>query len=629
MRGREADAAQRAAAIAEVLATCRGKYADLGKSHAASRVLQTCVKFGDGAQRRAVAEELAPHVVDLARDPYGRFLVSKLLALLKEDSERGKGKATGARAEAQREARRALQGLVEPFKGRAPDMLRHPCACHVLDDVYAQADPRAQGRMVAEFYGPELALFGGGEGPVGGAADLEYILGRASKAQRATILGSLYAKLLPILEKGLVDSEPVHSALEQYLRVCTTAGMQEVVEALAGPHLLHIAHTRPGARAAAAVVAGATPKQRKKIVREMKGHVVKMATDPEACKVLLCVLSMVDDTVLVGKFVAAELAPAARELAFHKVGRRALLQLLRPNSKRYLPGDVLEALTPSAKIAAASKLETRVVADPKDGSDGEEDARDAFIKAAEANGGRGEDAAGSGGVFDDDCDDGADGAGAGAGAGGGGAAAASVPLGGKKDPELRRKELLLGKVGLGVALLDCCREHAAEMLTSPVAGDVLFEVLEGGGGVLEEGLGDQLVAARARVAELAAQPRGEEGEHPCEGWFSSRLLRRVVLDGGEPARAELWKQAFQGRCEAWLDTHAQKVLQAFVQCPDSPTRRAAVKELTPLAPVKQWQEPPPQAKGGKKPAAAAPAAAEKPAPVARKPRSKKKGAARS
>ena len=29
----------------------------------------------------------------------------------------------------------------------------------------------------------------------------------------------------------------------------------------------------------------------------------------------------------------------------------------------------------------------------------------------------------------------------------------------------------------------------------------------------------------------------------------------------EPARAELWKQAFQGRCEAWLDTHAQKVLR--------------------------------------------------------------------
>jgi pumilio family protein 6 len=359
----------------------------------------------------------------------------------------------------------------------------------------------------------------------------------------------------------------------------------------------------------------------------MKGHVVKMATDPEACKVLLCVLSMVDDTVLVGKFVAAELAPAARELAFHKVGRRALLQLLRHNSKRYLPGDVLEALNPLAKVAAASKLETRAVADPKDGSDGEEDARDAFIQAAEADGGQAEGAAGGGGFFDDD-DDGADGASAGARSGGEEAAAPSATLGGKKDPDLRRKELLLGKAGLGVALLDCCREHAAEMLASPVAGDVLFEALEGGGGVLEEGLGDQLAAVRARVAELTAQPRGEEGEHPCEGWFSSRLLRRVVLDGGEPTRAELWKQAFKGQCKAWLDTHAQKVLQAFVQCPDCPTRRAAVKELTPLAPVKKWQEPPPQAKGEKKTAAAPPAAAEKPAPVVRKPRSKKKGGAR-
>ena len=598
MRGREVGAKERADAIKEVLASCRGKYVDLCKSHAASRVLQTCVKYGDGAQRCAVARELAQHVVDLARDPYGRFLVSKLITLLKEDSERGKGKAVGAQAESQREAKKALQGLVEPFKGRAPDLLRHPCACHVLDDVYAMADARARGRMVAEFYGPELALFGGGEGPVGGTADLGHILGRATKAQRATILGSLYAKLIPILEKGLVDSEPVHSALEQYLRVCTPAGMQEVVEALAGPHLLHIAHTRPGSRAAAAVVAGATPKQRKKIVRELKGHVVKMATDAEACKVLLCVLSMVDDTVLVGKFVAAELAPAARDLAFDKVGRRVLLQLLHPNSKRYLPEETLKALNPGATVAAASKLEAKVIADPKDGPDGEDDTRDAFIKAAEAaeGGNGGDDGGDGGGFFDDDFDNGD----TRVGQAGNASTVSASSLGGKKDTDVRRKELLLGKAGLGAALLKCCTESAAEMLASTVAGDVLFEALKGGRGVLEDGLASELSAARAAVAELAARDRSADaaGEHPCEGWFSSRLLRRIVMDGGEPSRAALWEVAFQGKCEMWVNTHAQKVLQAFVQCPEGRTRKAALEELSSLAPVKEWLS---RTKDGKNP----------------------------
>ena len=50
MRGRDVGAKERADAIKEVLAKCRGKYVDLCKSHAASRVLQTCVGGGNVAR---------------------------------------------------------------------------------------------------------------------------------------------------------------------------------------------------------------------------------------------------------------------------------------------------------------------------------------------------------------------------------------------------------------------------------------------------------------------------------------------------------------------------------------------------------------------------------------------------
>lgn len=50
--------------------------------------------------------------------------------------------------------------------------------------------------------------------------------------------------------------------------------MADAVEMLAGPPLLHMVHSRPGATVASQVLAMATAKQRKKIIKAMKGALV-------------------------------------------------------------------------------------------------------------------------------------------------------------------------------------------------------------------------------------------------------------------------------------------------------------------------------------------------------------------
>lgn len=69
-----------------------------------------------------------------------------------------------------------------------------------------------------------------------------------------------------------------------------------------------MAHTHDGAAAAAALLAWASAKQRKKAAKAMKGHVVKMCLDEFAYIPVLQILSRIDDTQLARKGLCGEIA---------------------------------------------------------------------------------------------------------------------------------------------------------------------------------------------------------------------------------------------------------------------------------------------------------------------------------
>ena len=98
------------------------------------------------------------------------------------------------------------------FRGKVPELLRHPAGAHVVDDLYAAADARQRSAMAAEFYGKEYALFEGGtvNGLQGPPARLGDLLRSVDPAKRRAVLQDLAKALVPIMEKGLVDSQIVH-----------------------------------------------------------------------------------------------------------------------------------------------------------------------------------------------------------------------------------------------------------------------------------------------------------------------------------------------------------------------------------------------------------------------------------
>ena len=70
-------------------------------------------------------------------------------------------------------------------------------------------------------------------------------------------------------------------------------------------------------------------------------------------------------------------------------------------------------------------------------------------------------------------------------------------------------------------------------------------------------------------------------------YFSSRGIRRLVLTAHESEHAVafpklLWQAAFQGRCQHWLGTHAEKVMAALASCHDTSVKDALNSELQPV-----------------------------------------------
>jgi len=89
----------------------------------------------------------------------------------------------------------------------------------------------------------------------------------ADVMRRTKILQHLAIKLTPVLEKMLLDPEPVHRVLADYLSHANPLAVYDAAETLSGPQLLRIVHTRSGSQASCLVVAAGTAKDRKKVVK--------------------------------------------------------------------------------------------------------------------------------------------------------------------------------------------------------------------------------------------------------------------------------------------------------------------------------------------------------------------------
>ncbi|KAK9786572.1 hypothetical protein WJX73_000347 [Symbiochloris irregularis] len=517
LRRHDTDDSEKAALISSVLEEAKGQLSQLTSSHTGARVIQACAKHGSQEDRNALLEEILPNLLDLAKSPYGHFTVSKLIELLPKAN---------------------LPGVLKTFQGHIGFLLRHPCGASVVNVLYDRCDTAQRDRMAAELYGKEYTVLTQEAAP----GSLEEALSGLAPPQRRAVLQRLHLHLHPIMEKAMVDPHLTHRLLAEYLRESSGGAVADAVEMLAGPALLRMVHTRHGAHVGCAVLAYGSPKDRKKAVKALKGHVKTMATDDWAHIVLMAALSHTDDTALLLKAIVPELLANAEELCQHKCGVRIFLNLLDPLSGRHLPPHVVNLLKLPAKTLPAKRTA---------------EAADAEVAHPPAD------------------------------------SEAQILGASKKSTDVRRTEILgSGDGSLAHALTSACREHAHAWLRQPVTSGLVAEVARrGAGGLLPEGDAASGVGAvhEAIIAD-AALPREQGGDAPAattgkaasttglqpahllEDWHGSRAMRTLIKhakDGGPSGAAAqslteaLWARAMEPRIKDWLQSaHARKVLLA-------------------------------------------------------------------
>ncbi|KAL5996257.1 hypothetical protein ACLOJK_026331 [Asimina triloba] len=490
MRRRNIAKEDRSKLITEALKKMAGKIPEIAGSHVSSRVLQTCVKYCSQPERDSVFEELKPHFLSLARNTYAVHLVKKMLD-------------------------------------------------NVAEHAFQLGNGSQKQALLAELYSPELQLF---KDLTTKEGRLEALISKLG-LQKQSVLQHMSSVIQPILEKGIVDHSILHRALMEYLSIADkvvsvlhitldqlqVVDFADVIQQLSGPLLVRMIHTRDGSRLGILCVKHGSTKERKKIIKGMKDHVGKIAHDQCGSMVLVCILSVIDDTKLLTKVIIRGLQPFLKELIVDKLSEWKAPTVAATSSK--LPAGEKPDIV-------SGNLEK-----PIDSS--------AVLKSNNK---------------DDDSD----------------METEQIVEGGKKDPSLRRFELLINS-GLAESLADTCIDSAGELLQSNFGKDIVYEVATGGaGGILSRTLADKTQGLHESIATLASLPKGEKpNEHLFENFHSSRTLRKLVLDSPSFA-ATLWRLALEGKCESWAQGHSLKVVSAYLESSDSTVREMAKCELQSL-----------------------------------------------
>ncbi|KAK9086348.1 hypothetical protein Syun_028742 [Stephania yunnanensis] len=312
---------ERSKLVSEAMRKMKGTIPEIAGSHVSSRVLQTCVKYCSQAERDAVFEELRPHFLTLACNTYAVHLLKKML---------------------DNASKKQLEAFISTLHGHVVSLLRNMVGSVVVEHAYQLGNAAQKQSLLLQLYSKELQLFKDLHSTKEKRlVDLIPKLG----LNKSSVQRELASVIQPILEKGIVDHSIIHRALLEYLSIADKSSATDVIEQLSGPLLVRMIGTRDGAKLGMLCIKHGGAKGRKKIIKGMKGHVGKIAHDQYGCMVLVSILSMVDDTKLLSKVAIRELQPILKELVFDKSGRRPLLQLLHPNSPRYLGVDDLATLS--------------------------------------------------------------------------------------------------------------------------------------------------------------------------------------------------------------------------------------------------------------------------------------------
>ena len=278
----------------QLIPLIRGKAREIALQHDASRVVQAAIQFGTESERRDVLQELCEQpgtFIELCKSQYAHFVVLKVVKYCHNDEA-------------------CVKLIFKALRGNVAKLAGHAVASSVIESIFTTLTPKQTAVLKQEFYGPQFALFASDtvQQQDSVAPTLQSNLHAAPDAKEKTL-----EFVQNLVNKGMEKSHYGYTFFQEILceYVTTTADVNSkeirTMAASAADNVIHLLSTRAGTRVAATFIAYGTAKDRKRIMKSLKGYTRSALMHHDAYLAILRLVQLTDDTVSVQKNLLNEL----------------------------------------------------------------------------------------------------------------------------------------------------------------------------------------------------------------------------------------------------------------------------------------------------------------------------------
>lgn len=195
--------------------------------------------------------------------------------------------------------------IKQSFKGHMNKLAVHAIGARVVELLFSTFPPKQTSKLKLEFYGPRFTLFNDGNLSNSSYPTIETVL-KAQSSGKESALASLLGLINKGIEKNLFSFAYFQQILCEYVTTASPNEVRSLCSSLVD-HSIHLLSTRAGSRTVAECAAYGTPKDRKRMMKSLKGYTRSSLLHSDAYIAILRMLDVIDDTVTVQKSVLAEL----------------------------------------------------------------------------------------------------------------------------------------------------------------------------------------------------------------------------------------------------------------------------------------------------------------------------------
>ncbi|KYM93817.1 PREDICTED: protein penguin [Cyphomyrmex costatus] len=298
-------------------------------THDISRVIQCMIKNCESHVLQAIFQEIKPLIVEMLQSKYAKNCVK---TILKHGSQEIK------------------RDIISTFYGNIVKLMSHNVSVSLIELTYSTwCTSLEKIHFKQEFYGDIYKLEKDNE-----VKSLSDVFKTATDMKLAT-LSAVKANLIRILNKGFVNSTLLQTIIREFFYECSVEDRSELIVMLRS-YIITLSQTKIGADVAMQCIWHGTSKDRKIIMKALKGNIKMICMSKYGYMTLLAFFDCVDDTVLMQKIILSELEENLVDIVRNVYGKHIILYLVARRKPLYFSPAVVEYLRQGDNNSASKKL---------------------------------------------------------------------------------------------------------------------------------------------------------------------------------------------------------------------------------------------------------------------------------